>query len=137
MRLLHVRYGLYGLILGFVLSRTGFSDYGELHKMFLFTDLRLFLTFCGAVMLTTGGLAVGMRRAILSDKSVHAGNIAGGVLFGVGWAVTGACPSIALVNIGEGKLAAVATAAGILVGAKLYPEIHRRFFPWPVSSCDT
>ena len=36
----HVRFALLGLLMGIALSYTGFSDFGELHKMFLFADLR-------------------------------------------------------------------------------------------------
>ena len=135
-RFVHLRYGFYGLALGFVLSRTGFSSFGELHAMFVFSDFRLLLTFCAAVALTMAFYGVLDRRLLISRKEVSGGNIVGGVLFGAGWALTGACPSIALVHLGEGKLAAVATLAGVLLGAYVYPAVHRRFFPWKRTSCE-
>ena len=46
---------LFGLLLGFSLSWMGFADFGEVHRMFVFADLRLFLTFACGVTLT--GLA--------------------------------------------------------------------------------
>jgi uncharacterized membrane protein YedE/YeeE len=64
-------------------------------------------------------------------KALHRGNVAGGVLFGVGWSITGMCPGPILVNIGEGKLYAVAALAGALVGAgvlgSFYPSVQKPF----------
>jgi uncharacterized membrane protein YedE/YeeE len=125
---------LLGILMGFGLSRIGFSDFGEVHRMFLFEDFRLLLTFAGAVALSMVGLAVwkGGKR---ESRRLHKGTVAGGLLFGIGWAVTGACPSIAVVQLGEGKLAAALTLAGIIAGTWLYPRIHRRFFGWDGGSC--
>jgi uncharacterized membrane protein YedE/YeeE len=53
------------------------------------------------------------------------------MLFGVGWSLTGMCPGPILVNIGEGKVYALAALAGALVGAGLlgsfYPAVQRPF----------
>ena len=60
----------------------------------------------------------------------------GGVLFGAGWALTGACPSIALVQLGEGKLGALVTLVGIFAGNALYAAVHERYFRFSVGSCE-
>jgi uncharacterized membrane protein YedE/YeeE len=109
-----------GIALGFSLSRIGFTDYGELHRMFVFADLRLFLVFMGAVLVTgLGTLALGRWRT-LPDKRVHRGAVAGGVLFGVGWAIAGACPGAAFAQLGEGKLTALVSIAGIVLGSAAF-----------------
>lgn len=51
--------------------------------------------------------------------------ILGALVFGVGWALSGACPGTALVQIGEGKFMAIATVLGILLGAWLYGKFPR------------
>lgn len=135
MKLLHVRYGLYGLALGFLLSRMGFSDYGELHALFVFADLRLLAAFASAVVVAMASFAWMDRRLLRTRSPVTLGHVAGGALFGAGWALTGACPSLALVQLGEGKLAALATLAGIALGAYLYPRA-RGLWPWRATSCD-
>lgn len=130
----HLRYGLLGLVLGLVLSYAGFADYGELHKMFTFTDLRLLLTFAGAVALTMIAFWVlGSER--MERKTLHPGTIPGSILFGAGWALTGACPSLALVQLGQGYLPALFTLTGILAGAWLYRRVHARYFSWDTGSC--
>jgi len=59
----------------------------------------------------------------------------GGALFGVGWALSGGCPTIALAQIGEGQLAAVLTVVGIVAGNWLDSVAHERYFRWPATSC--
>ena len=131
----HLRYGLYGLYMGFILTRIGFADYNEVHKMFTFTELNLFLTFCGGVGISSLGYWSLRRLRNIPVKALHPGSIVGGIIFGLGWAITGACPSVALIMIGGGQIAAVATLVGVLIGTWLYPRIHRRFFGWDNGAC--
>ena len=125
-----------GLLLGFTLSRLGFTDYAEVHRMFTFADWRLFLTFMGAVALTAAGFAALNGRARHAPRPLHRGVIVGGLLFGIGWALTGACPGAALAQLGEGQLAALITLAGICLGTILYRRVHARWFRWDRGGCD-
>ena len=123
-----------GIPFGFTLSRAGFSNFGEIHEMFMFQDFRLHLTFAAAVFATWLGFRW-VSPADHAERNIHKGTIAGGTLFGAGWAICGACPAIAWVQLGEGRLLALATVAGIGLGTWVYPVIHRRFFGWPTESC--
>ena len=51
---------------------------------------------------------------------MNRGTVVGSLLFGVGWSITGMCPGPILVNIGEGKVYALAALAGALAGAALF-----------------
>ena len=73
--------------------------------------------------------------ATWSPRRLHQGTIVGGILFGAGWALSGACPGIALVQIGEGQLGAIATLGGILVGNWIYAAAHERWLRWPTEGC--
>ncbi len=137
MRPIHLRFGLLGLMFGVILSQTGFADFGQVHEMFLFTDLRLFLTFGLAVVVGAIGFYFIAKRHQLGARRIHPGTIWGSALFGAGWALTGACPSIAFAQLGEGKLPALATLAGMVLGNWLYGRVHRRFFRWDPGSCAT
>lgn len=112
---------LMGLALGFALTRIGFADFGEVHAMFLLTDLRLLFTFGGAVALAFVGFRIVRGRVVRYGihKPLHRGVIPGSVLFGVGWAITGACPGIVFVQLGAGQLAALVTLGGMGFGAWL------------------
>jgi len=48
------------------------------------------------------------------------------VLFGVGWSIAGMCPGPILVNIGEGKVYALAALAGALIGAGAFGALYER-----------
>lgn len=114
-----------GVALGFALSRIGFTDYDALVGMFTFVDLRMFLVFAGGVMLTALGLVVtGRWRA--PRRTLTKGAVVGGVLFGVGWAIAGACPGVAFAQVGEGKLWALVTIAGMVVGTVLFHRVRDR-----------
>jgi uncharacterized membrane protein YedE/YeeE len=130
---------LLGLLMGFVLSRIGFSSWDQVHAMFTFSDLRMFLAFCTAVFLLGVSWLVIARaaRSPLSfrKRPIHRGTVVGGLLFGAGWALSGACPSIALVQLGEGQLAAGYTLLGIFAGNWLYAALHTRYLRWDTGSC--
>jgi hypothetical protein len=133
----HVALIFFGTALGFALSRVGFSDYGELHRMLTLADLRLLFSFVFAVALLFVGFTLLARRQSLAPRALHPGVVPGAALFGVGWAVGGACPTIALVQLGEGQLAAGLTLGGIVLGNWVYGRLHRRFFRWDPGSCDS
>jgi uncharacterized membrane protein YedE/YeeE len=128
-----------GFVFGLVLSRSGAADYDFIQGMFLFERFQLYGIIGTAVALTAPGLWLIRQRArtvwggtlTLDAKPRHRGNIAGGVLFGIGWSLTGMCPGPILVNIGEGKVYALAALAGALVGTGafgvVYPRIRGTF----------
>jgi uncharacterized membrane protein YedE/YeeE len=134
---LHVSLGFVGLFLGFSLSRIGFASWDQVHAMFVFADLRLFLTFVSGVVALTAAWPVVARFATgkWPRRPIHPGILAGSVLFGVGWALCGACPAISLVQLGEGQLGAVFTLAGVFAGNWLYAVVHERYFRWTMRSC--
>jgi uncharacterized membrane protein YedE/YeeE len=121
-----------GTVFGFILSRSGAADYDYIQGMFLFTDFQLYGIMAVAVALSAPGIWLIKRRGrtllgqpvSIELKALHKGNVAGGLLFGVGWSITGMCPGPILVNIGEGKLYAWAALLGALVGAGLLGQFY-------------
>jgi uncharacterized protein len=134
-----IKTGLVAFLMGFALSRIGFTNWDEVHRMFTFADLRLLLTFAGSVgILAVGWVAIAKlsrEKPTWSPRLIHRGTLAGGALFGAGWALSGACPSIALVQLGEGQLGALVTLAGIVAGNWLYGVVHQRYLGWSTGSC--
>jgi len=127
-------YLVFGVAFGWVLSRSGAADYNFIQEMFLFESFQLYGIIGTAVVVTAPGLWLLKRhgRTItgaqlrVSPKPRHPGNVWGGVLFGAGWSITGMCPGPILVNLGEGKLYAVAALVGVLVGAGLFGSLYQR-----------
>ena len=50
-------------------------------------------------------------------------HVVGSVLFGIGWAITDACPGPTAAQLGAGRLLAVAVAGGIIAGVWLQPAL--------------
>jgi uncharacterized membrane protein YedE/YeeE len=135
--------GAFGLGLGYVVSSAGLADWTEVHRMFTFgvptggptaADLRLVVAFGGAVAIAVAGFLLLARRDEIPVKAIRSGTIPGALLFGAGWAIAGACPAAALVQIGEGKAEAVVTLGGIVAGAWLHDRLRKRF-GWARHSC--
>jgi uncharacterized membrane protein YedE/YeeE len=129
-----VLYLVLGTLFGFVLSRSGAADYNYIQAMFLFESIQLYgilatavtLTAAGMWLINRGGQTAGGAPIAIELKPLHRGNVVGGLLFGIGWSIAGMCPGPILVNIGEGKIYALAALAGALVGAGAFGALYER-----------
>jgi uncharacterized membrane protein YedE/YeeE len=130
----HARLGLFGFALGATLSATGFTDYGELHRMFTLRDPRLLLAFGAAVVLAGVGFAALCRGGKMPRRPLQPGTIPGALVFGAGWALSGGCPGALLAQLGEGKLPAVVTLGGVMAGVALGGRIRGKL-RWDAGSC--
>ena len=122
-----------GLALGYTVTNIGFGDYTELNRMFTFQDLRMFLAFAGAVVIIVPVFA--LLRVRRTPGRVHAGVVPGAVLFGAGWAISGGCPAIPIIQVASGYLPAVITIAGVAVGMRLCRWANARYFHLDSGSC--
>jgi hypothetical protein len=129
----HLKLGCFGFALGGTVSAVGLSDFGELHRMFTFADLRLFLAFGGAVVLAGIGFAIHCRGR-MPERPLRRGTVPGALVFGAGWALCGGCPGAVLVQIGEGRLAALVTLGGILAGTAIGRWV-KGVLGWDPGSC--
>jgi len=128
-------YLVLGTAFGFVLSRSGAADYDVVQGMFLLESFQLWGIMGVAVLVTAPGLRLLKRHGRdafgaplhVKPKPRHPGNVVGGILFGVGWSITGMCPGPIFVNVGEGKLYALGALAGALVGAAAFSVLYGRF----------
>ena len=111
---------LIGCAFGAILFLGGASSYRKILGTLLLKDMtiiKLMLTAIGVgtlgvYLLDLGGLAN------MSIKPAYVwGIVAGGAIFGIGWAVSGYCPGTCVVGTSEGKLDALFTLAGALLGA--------------------
>jgi uncharacterized membrane protein YedE/YeeE len=88
-----------GIIFGFLLSKAEFSNYDLFMEMFLLNDLRLLYTMGVAVAVATVSINVVKKLKLNSlsgepikakTKSLHRGTLIGGLIFGLGWGISGA-----------------------------------------------
>lgn len=137
--MLHTRGGILlatvigGLAFGFTIARIGFADFAEVNKMFTFQDLRMLLSFAGGVAIIAVVFLI--LRVKGATGRIHPGVVPGAVLFGTGWALSGGCPAIPLVQVASGYLPALFTIAGIVVGVRLCRWANARFLHLDRGSC--
>jgi uncharacterized membrane protein YedE/YeeE len=63
---------------------------------------------------------------IIPDKKFNWGNVYGGLIFGLGWAITGACPGPLFAQIGSGFLVISVTLLSAILGTWVYGAIREK-----------
>ena len=128
--------GVVGAVFGVALSWTGMSSPEVIRQALLLEDSYLFLMFGSAVVTAFVGLRL-LRafraRALLTGEQVswtnsspERRNVAGGLMFGTGWALSGACPGPVATQLGQGVTWSLFTIAGIVTGIVLYKRRQAR-----------
>jgi uncharacterized membrane protein YedE/YeeE len=120
---------LIGTFFGIVLVKSEVVSWYRIQKMFLFEELHMYLIIGSAVVVGAISLAIikhfqlstiDKRSIVIRRKQFQKGTIIGGIAFGMGWAITGACPGPIYAQIGSGEYIAVVTFAAALIGMYLY-----------------
>ncbi|MCO4763712.1 MAG: YeeE/YedE family protein [Myxococcales bacterium] len=120
----------FGALFGFVLSRAGATTYDYYAGLFLFSHLQLLWVIAAGAATGAVFIAIMKRmktKAVLTGDSIDFTGkpftkelVPGALVLGVGWGLAGACPGTVLTMLGEGKLNALFTIGGIVVGTWLY-----------------
>lgn len=120
---------LFGIVFGIILTKSEVISWFRIRDMFLFREPHMYLIIGSAVI--TGIISyliirkfsiktLDNQEIVIDKKPLNKGVVIGGVLFGIGWAITGACPGPIFAQIGAGEYPAIVTLAGALIGAYLY-----------------
>lgn len=123
-----------GIFFGFALNKAGLTKYHKIVNVFRFTDMAVLKFMMTALIVAMSGLYLLRGLGLVTFPSVPAtyvaGNLIGGLIFGVGMALTGYCPGTCAAGAGEGKLDYLIPGfAGFLVGAALYGLAYPQIFP--------
>jgi len=124
---------LVGLYFGIVLTKSEVVSWFRIQRMFHFEEAHMYLIIGSAVVVGAISLWIFKRlgqqdyqghRVEIRAKSFDKGTIIGAVIFGLGWAVTGACPGPIYAQLGSGEYLALLTFAGAFIGAYLYAYLR-------------
>jgi uncharacterized membrane protein YedE/YeeE len=119
-------YGLItGIIFGFLLQKGRVIRYDKQLGALRLIDMTIVKFMFSSILVAMVGVYIlkDMGIAKLSIKTtILGGNIVGGLMFGIGWALFGYCPGTAVGALGEGRWDVVWGLLGMLAGAAIYAE---------------
>jgi uncharacterized protein len=127
----YLRYLLFGTIFGFILIRTEVISWFRIQEMFRFHDFHMYGVIGSAILIGIISLQLIKKFNIKDingdpiviepkDSSQVYRYTIGGVLFGFGWALTGACPGPVYALIGSGIPVFAVILLSALIGTWVY-----------------
>jgi uncharacterized membrane protein YedE/YeeE len=125
----NLKYLLAGLFFGIILVKGEIISWFRIQEMFRLQSFHMYGVIGSAVIV--GILSVWLIRKFgiktiygeaitLHPKPFHRGQVYGGLLFGFGWALTGACPGPLFAQIGAGFTVVTISLLSALAGTWVY-----------------
>lgn len=116
-------HAMLGLFFGVVLVKAEIISWFRIQEMFRFDAIHMYGVIGSAILVGgLGRLALGHRPVHEAPTMRHG---IGGILFGLGWGLTGACPGPMYVLIGQGLTPYVAVLLSALAGTCALRAIRR------------
>lgn len=126
----YLKYILVGFIFGIILTKAEAVSWYRIYEMFQFQSFHMYGII--SIAITTGLIGVQFIKRkkvkdikgnpiVIQDK--EKGNMRywiGGILFGLGWAMVGACPGPIFILLGSGFLSVGLILIGAVFGTFLY-----------------
>jgi uncharacterized membrane protein YedE/YeeE len=130
----NLKYLFVGIFFGLVLTKGEAISWYRIQEMFRFEGFHMFGIFMAAV--PVGALSLFLIRKLnlntwegdpvqMPEKEYHPGVIIGSLIFGFGWALTGACPGPLYAQIGSGYLVTAATLSAAILGTWSYAYLQK------------
>jgi uncharacterized membrane protein YedE/YeeE len=131
-----IKFLLLGIVFGIVMTKSEAVSWFRIQEMFRFQAFHMYGIIGTAVTLGVAGVALIKKFNIRDfsgnpilfspkDKSVYR-YLIGGSIFGLGWALSGACPGPMVVNVGYGYWAMAIVFFFALVGTYLYGVVKSK-----------
>lgn len=125
----NVKYLVVGILFGIIFVKAEIISWFRIQEMFRLTSFHMYGVIGSAI--AVGMLSVFLIKKLsiktlsgetikISPKTFSKGQIYGGLLFGFGWAITGACPGPLFAQIGSGYFVIVVTLLSAILGTWTY-----------------
>ncbi len=131
-----IKFLLVGILFGIVMTKSEAISWFRIQEMFRFQSFHMYGIIGVAVVVGTimhyliksGGMKNIMGETISFNDKPHTykASLFGGTLFGLGWAMTGACPGPLYVLLGHGYWAILAVILSALFGAFIYGIVQSK-----------
>ena len=132
----NIAFGAVGILLGIVLTKSEFISWFRLHEMFRFESFHLYGVLFTAVILSALIAFVmkktGMKTLAGTTLSYQpipfrfSRHMLAGTLFGLGWALAGACPGPMFVLLGNGYLVFILIILSAIAGTFTYGLVRHK-----------
>ena len=125
----NIKYLLLGAAFGIILVKSEVISWFRIQEMFRLQAFHMYGIIGSAIIVAMTGVALikkfGWKSAegeaiSIPEKKFHWGNVIGGLLFGLGWAITGACPGPLFAQIGSGFAVVGITLLFAIAGTWVY-----------------
>jgi uncharacterized membrane protein YedE/YeeE len=131
----NLQYLAFGVLFGIVLIKSEVVSWFRIQEMFRLQSFHMFGVIGSAVVV--GAISVFLikklkiktirgEEIIFSDKTFNKGQIYGGLLFGFGWAMTGACPGPLFAQLGYGAAVISVTILMAIFGTWVYGKFREK-----------
>lgn len=129
------KFSLVGIFFGIVFVKAEIISWFRIQEMFRLESFHMYGVIGTAVVV--GVISVFLikklnartiygERITFTDKTFNKGQIIGGLIFGLGWAITGACPGPLFAQIGTGALVITVTLLSAIAGTWVYGYFRDR-----------
>lgn len=131
----HLKYSLVGILFGVVFIKAEIISWFRIQEMFRLQSFHMYGVIGTAVVM--GAISVFLIKKFkvktihgeaitFSDKKFNKGQILGGLCFGFGWAMTGACPGPLFAQVATGAFAVLVVIASATLGTWVYGKFRDR-----------
>ena len=133
--LAYVKYLLMGIVFGIVLVKSEVISWFRIQEMFRLQSFHMFGVIGSAVLVGIISVQLIKRLDIrtirgekihLPQKQFSKGQVYGGLIFGFGWAITGACPGPLFALIGNGFPVVLVTLFSAIAGTWVYGYLREQ-----------
>lgn len=125
----HIKYLIVGILFGIVFVKAEVVSWFRIQEMFRFQSFHMYGIIGSAILV--GMISVRLIKKFniktiygekieFHPKQFNRGQIYGGLIFGLGWAITGACPGPLFAQIGTGALVIIVTLLSAIAGTWVY-----------------
>lgn len=131
----NIKYAIIGTIFGIVFVKAEIVSWFRIQEMFRLQSFHMYGVIGTAVLVGMFSIWLIKKFKVktlqnepiyLETKAFSKGQIYGGLLFGIGWAITGACPGPIFAQIGSGFMVAIVTLLSALAGTWVYGCIREK-----------
>ena len=124
-----LKYLIIGVVFGIVFVKAEIISWFRIQEMFRLHSFHMYGVIGSAIV--TGIISIQLikrlniksmhgEEIVIPDKVFKKGQIIGGFIFGLGWALTGACPGPLFAQIGSGYTIVIFTLISALAGTWVY-----------------